>query len=107
MRPHDPPSLPRCIPHPSCALPPSPRPPQGPAGILIDASGSPVGSALRLDGLATPRALAASGTYVLAACEDAIHVFDCQSGGEVQLLEYGPGMRPSPGAFLPFCPLCA
>ncbi|GAB4818896.1 hypothetical protein N2152v2_005942 [Parachlorella kessleri] len=72
----------------------------GPAGILVDGSGSPAGSALRLDGLATPRALAASGPYLLAACEDAIHVFDCAEGGEVQVLEYGAGLRPLPGQLM-------
>ena len=73
---------------------------QGPAGILVDPSGTPVGSALRLEGLATPRALATSGSYVLAACEDGIHVFDCGpagGGGEVQQLSYGGGLRPLPG----------
>lgn len=34
---------------------------------------------------------------MVAACEDAVHVFDCASGAEVQLLQYGPGMRPAPG----------
>lgn len=71
---------------------------QGPAGIVVDAAGSPVGSTLRLESLgATPRALAASGAFLLVVSEAAIHVFDRDSGAEVQRLGFGPGLRPAPG----------
>lgn len=71
---------------------------QGPAGIIIDAGGSPVGSALRLEGLgATPRALSASGAFFLLVSEAGIHVFDRQSGGEVQRLAFSQDLRPLPG----------
>ncbi|KAL4433059.1 hypothetical protein ABPG77_006486 [Micractinium sp. CCAP 211/92] len=70
----------------------------GPAGIIIDAGGSPVGSALRLEGLgATPRALSASGAFFLLVSEAGIHVFDRQSGGEVQRLAFSQDLRPLPG----------
>ncbi|KAL4428207.1 hypothetical protein ABPG75_002296 [Micractinium tetrahymenae] len=70
----------------------------GPAGIIVDAGGSPVGSAVRLEGLgATPRALAASGPFLLLVSEAGIHVFDRQSGGEVQRLAFSPDLRPLPG----------
>ena len=71
---------------------------QGPAGIVVDAGGNPVGSALRLEGLgATPRALAASGPFLLVASEAGIHVFDRDSGSEVQRLAFAPELRPQPG----------
>jgi hypothetical protein len=85
-----------------CSLPrpaPSARAaPQGPAGILVDAGGSPVGSAVRLEGLgATPRAMAASGALLLVVSEGGMHVFESDSGGEVQRLGFGPGLHPAPG----------
>lgn len=65
---------------------------------MVDAAGNPVGSALPLESLgATPRALAASGTFLLVVSEAGIHVFDRESGGEVQRLEFGPALRPLPG----------
>lgn len=71
---------------------------QGPAGILVDAGGSPVGSALRLEGLGgTPRALAASGPFLLLVSEAGIHVFERQHGGEVQRLAFSQDLRPLPG----------
>ena len=71
---------------------------QGPAGIVVDASGNPVGSALPLESLgATPRALAASGAFLLVVSEAGIHVFDRESGSEVQRLGFGPTLRPLPG----------
>lgn len=71
---------------------------QGPAGIVVDSSGNPVGSALRLEALgAPPRALAASGAFLLVVSEAGIHVFDRDSGGEVQRLGFGHGLRPLPG----------
>jgi hypothetical protein len=71
---------------------------QGPAGIIVDAAGNPVGSALRLEGLgATPRALAASGAFLLLVREAGIHVFERESGAEVQRLGFGPTLRPAPG----------
>ena len=71
---------------------------QGPAGIVVDAGGNPVGSALRLEALgAPPRALAASAPFLLVASEAGIHVFDRDSGAEVQRLGFGPGLHPLPG----------
>ncbi len=71
---------------------------QGPAGIVVDAAGNPVGSALPLESLgATPRALAASGAFLLVVSEAGIHVFDRESGSEVQRLGFGPTLRPLPG----------
>ncbi|PRW44437.1 transforming growth factor-beta receptor-associated 1 isoform X1 [Chlorella sorokiniana] len=70
----------------------------GPAGIVVDAAGNPVGSALPLETLgATPRALAASGAFLLVVSEGGIHVFDRESGSEVQRLGFGPTLRPLPG----------
>lgn len=72
--------------------------PQGPAGIVVDAAGNPVGSALPLENLgAPPRALAASGPFLLVVSEAGIHVFDREGGGEVQRLAFGPSLRPQPG----------
>lgn len=71
---------------------------QGPAGIVVDAAGNPVGSALPLETLgATPRALAASGAFLLVVSEGGIHVFDREGGSEVQRLGFGPLLRPLPG----------
>lgn len=71
---------------------------QGPAGIIVDAGGSPVGSALPLEGLgATPRALAPAGAFLLVVSEAAIHVFDRLTGAEVQRLAFATDLRPLPG----------
>lgn len=71
---------------------------QGPAGIVVDAAGNPVGSALPLESLgATPRALAAAGPFLLVVSEAGIHVFDRDSGSEVQRLGFAPGLHPLPG----------
>lgn len=81
-----------------CPAPPDSPPPQGPAGIVVDAAGNPVGSALPLESLgATPRALAASGAFLLVVSEGGIHIFDRESGSEVQRLAFGPSLRPLPG----------
>lgn len=77
---------------------PLPRLAQGPAGIVVDAGGNPVGSALRLEALgAPPRALAASAPFLLVASEAGMHVFDRDNGAEVQRLGFGPGLHPLPG----------
>lgn len=84
--------------HTTCLRPPPSATVQGPAGIIVDAGGSPVGSALRLEGLgATPRALAASGPFLLLVSEAGIHVYDRRSGGEVQRLAFSQDLRPLPG----------
>ncbi len=67
----------------------------------MDAVGNPVGSELRLESLgATPRALAASGAFLLVVSEAGIHVFNRDSGAEVQRLGFGPDLRPAPGQML-------
>ena len=64
-------------------------------GVLIDDTGHPAQSALTFP--STPIALAASGLYILAACQDGIHVYDRTSAAWVQSLPYPAGVVPSPG----------
>ena len=64
-------------------------------GVLIDDTGQPAQSALTFP--STPIALAASGLYILAACQDGIHVYERTSAAWVQSLAYPAGVVPSPG----------
>lgn len=61
----------------------------GQAGVLVDAAGSPVGSALRLEGLIGTLAVAASGTHVVVAAGCRVHVYDVHTGSEMQHLTLG------------------
>jgi hypothetical protein len=60
---------------------------------MIDGTGTPIGSALRLEGLPPPRALTAASNHVLIVCADRLHVFDPESGREVQALGLGEGVE--------------
>ena len=62
---------------------------------MVDAQGRPATSALTFP--ATPLALAAAGIYVLAACADAVHVYDRTAAAWVQTLPYLGGARAAPG----------
>ncbi|KAK9839815.1 hypothetical protein WJX81_003522 [Elliptochloris bilobata] len=65
------------------------------AGIVVDAQGRPATSALTFPD--TPLALAAAGIYVLAACADAVHVYDRTAAAWVQTLPYLGNARAAPG----------
>lgn len=64
-------------------------------GIVTDEAGQPAQSALTFP--STPAALAASEIYVLAACADAVHVYDRTTAAWVQSLPYPGGLRTAPG----------
>lgn len=68
---------------------------QDQAGIIIDGNGHPTGTALTFP--TTPGAIVAAGMHVLAACSDAMHVYDRQTAAHVQSLPYMPGAQPNPG----------
>jgi len=68
---------------------------QDQVGIVVDSEGRPASSALTFPG--TPLALAAAGIYVLAACADAVHVFDRAAAAWVQSLPFPGGVRAAPG----------
>lgn len=68
---------------------------QDEVGVIINVTGQPAQSALTFP--STPIALAASGLYILAACTDAVHIYDRTSSAWVQSLPYPPGIVPSPG----------
>ncbi|KAK9806735.1 hypothetical protein WJX72_000925 [[Myrmecia] bisecta] len=64
-------------------------------GIVIDASGHPTHSALTFP--SAPTALAVAGLYVLAACEEGVHIYERSTASWVQSLPYPDGLRPAPG----------
>ena len=57
--------------------------------------GQPTASALTFP--SPPLALAAAGTYVLAACQDGVHIYDQASSSWVQSLPFPPDAQPAPG----------
>lgn len=68
---------------------------QDQAGIFVNRAGQPTGTALTFP--TTPGAIAAAGMHVLAACTDAMHVYDRTSAVLVQSLPYLEGAQPTPG----------
>ncbi len=55
----------------------------------------PVGSALTFP--SPPLALAHAGLFVLAVCDDGVHVFDKTTSEWVQHLDFGQHLQPAPG----------
>jgi hypothetical protein len=68
---------------------------QDQVGIVTDERGQPAQSALTFP--STPSALAVSGIYVLAACAEAVHIYDRTTAAWVQSLPYPDGLRTAPG----------
>lgn len=68
---------------------------QDQAGIFINSSGQPTGTALTFP--TTPGAIVAAGAHVLAACTDGMHVYDRAAAAHVQSLPWLEGSQPSPG----------
>ena len=64
-------------------------------GIAIDSSGSPVNTTLAFPSV--PLSLAVSGLYILAACQDGVHVYDRTTAAWAQTLPYPEGAVPAPG----------
>jgi hypothetical protein len=69
----------------------------GAVAVVVDAGGEPVGNPLSLEGLPPVRALGAGAGFVVAACEDGMHVFDPGTGARAQSLPYGADASPAPG----------
>ena len=61
---------------------------QDQVGIIIDDKGQPMSSAFTFP--ARPSALAATGGHVLAAFQDAVHVYDVSSSERIQSLPLLP-----------------
>ncbi|KAK9804448.1 hypothetical protein WJX73_002374 [Symbiochloris irregularis] len=65
------------------------------AGVFVNALGQPTGTALTFP--TAPGAIMAAGEHVLAACSDAMHIYNRATAAHVQSLPWLEGTQPNPG----------